>query len=231
MLQAYHALALRWHPDRVHPSEREKASERFKRISEAYSTLRDPDKRRQYDMFGDTTHHQEPYSDGARQGRQGYPDGYFYHAGGYRPSYDNPFGFRFQFGYPSQPTAPRAKRKFYCSLAELNTGCKKKFTLDDTLVRRFLDACDARWQGPAAQIAMHLGALAVSFMWRFSTVVFGRPWWLRLPLFALLWVFTLAKQLPPSPSGVFEFEVKPGWREGTRVVYNHVEPKVAFELR
>lgn len=47
--RAYKALSLKHHPDRAVPSERESANERMRRINEAYSTLRDPVRRRAYD--------------------------------------------------------------------------------------------------------------------------------------------------------------------------------------
>jgi DnaJ family protein B protein 4 len=47
--KAYKKLALKWHPDR-NTNQKEIATENFKKISEAYEVLSDPEKKRMYDL-------------------------------------------------------------------------------------------------------------------------------------------------------------------------------------
>ncbi len=54
--KAYRKLAMKFHPDK-NPGDK-KAEERFKEITEAYAVLSDPEKKKQYDQFGDTAFHQ-----------------------------------------------------------------------------------------------------------------------------------------------------------------------------
>lgn len=51
--KAYKRLAMIWHPDKNPSARRDEAEAKFKRISEAYDVLSDPQKRQIYDHYGE----------------------------------------------------------------------------------------------------------------------------------------------------------------------------------
>lgn len=53
--KAYRKLALKYHPDKNQGEK--KAEAKFKEISEAYAVLSDPEKKKQYDLYGSTDFH------------------------------------------------------------------------------------------------------------------------------------------------------------------------------
>ena len=51
--KAYRKLAMKYHPDKSNDSNRAENEQKFKDISNAYDTLKDPEKRKLYDRFGE----------------------------------------------------------------------------------------------------------------------------------------------------------------------------------
>ena len=66
--QAYRRLARRYHPD-LNPDDPE-AAEQFKRITEAYEVLSDPEKREKYDRYGENWKHAEEMEKRWREARR-----------------------------------------------------------------------------------------------------------------------------------------------------------------
>jgi molecular chaperone DnaJ len=134
--KAYRTLARKYHPD-ANPGDAE-AEARFKEISVAYETLRDPERRRQYDMFG-------PEGVGAGAGAGGFGAGQF----GLNDLFDAFFGgdvFGGRTRGPAGPApGPDVEAVMDLTLEEVVHGVKK--TLDLRLPVD-CDACDGSGCAP-----------------------------------------------------------------------------------
>ena len=87
----YRKLSKQYHPDLQQgksEAEKKEAEEKFKKISEAYDTLSDPDKKRHYDMFGSTEH----FGNGSSPGGSPFDMGDFFRR------HAEMFGGMFNFG-------------------------------------------------------------------------------------------------------------------------------------
>jgi DnaJ-class molecular chaperone len=111
----YRELALRYHPDKC----REPGAETmFKRVSEAYEILRNPQTRSEYDSFLlSRTRRQQPASQSSQQQQQPYRQQY---ASGSNSSMNsNQFGFQ-GYGSTSAPGGTRfAAPQFHRTAAEI----------------------------------------------------------------------------------------------------------------
>lgn len=116
----FKSLALKYHPDRQNGrSEEEKkdAEEKFKEINEAYDVLSNPDKRKQYDMFGTV--------DGRMGG--GSPFDGFGGFGGFEDVF-NMFGGRGGFHQQQQQARPgkSVQMNIPLNIDDIYLGCTKK---------------------------------------------------------------------------------------------------------
>ena len=148
--KAYRKLALKYHPDR-NPTDRKKAEEKFKKISEAYAVLSDPEKRKQYDNFGSENFSRQYSQEDIFRGfdindilrdlgfggaggfgaGRGFPRGA---AGGRRRSYTSqrggPFGdiFSTQYEEPESTKGEDLQYRLSITLEEALTGGEKKIS-------------------------------------------------------------------------------------------------------
>lgn len=125
--KAYKRAAVKFHPDKAPEGERLQYEERFKRISRAYEILSDPEKRRTYDMRGES----------AFDGRDAAGVG---PGGGFGPGMD-PFDmFRSMFGQNSGfggvPRTPDVGYEVEVTMEEMYKGFSKTIRYERDAVCR-----------------------------------------------------------------------------------------------
>ena len=132
--KAYRKLALEYHPDRNQGSK--EAEEKFKAVTEAYETLRDPEKRARYDRFGP-------------EGMKGRPGGFggfdFTDAveifmrdfgGGFGGAFEDLFGARRRGGTAAPRKGRSLRVRLPLTLSEVATGVTKRIRV------AVLEPCD-----------------------------------------------------------------------------------------
>jgi curved DNA-binding protein len=132
--KAYRKLARELHPD-VNP-DNPAAEERFKAVSEAYSVLSDPEKRKAYDEFGEVSFQPGFDAAEARRARDAFRGGF-----GGQPNFDDAFGGAggFEdllsniFGRPGPGRATRRRRgadleaRVDLDFLDAARGCEQRF--------------------------------------------------------------------------------------------------------
>jgi len=74
--KAYRRMALKHHPDKVPQSDRAKAEDRFKKITNAHEILSDESKRKLYDQYGEAGINPAAAASGGRGGPAGYSNSF-----------------------------------------------------------------------------------------------------------------------------------------------------------
>jgi curved DNA-binding protein len=136
--RSYRKLAQEHHPDRNQDDAA--AEERFKAISSAYGVLSDPERRKNFDEFGEIALDPNFNADGARQARHNPFGGGFSTRGGFgggnSGSLFDEFFANASGGFTRQRTPRKVKGRdrevtVELDLAEASTGCERSLTLTD----------------------------------------------------------------------------------------------------
>lgn len=134
--KAYRKEALKWHPDR-NSKNKDKAEEKFKDINQAYEVLSDPEKKKQYDLYGENT----PNINFHFNNRD--PFDLFNHV--FKNNHSGFSNHSFQTFPMNQPrqTTKTYKYNVLVSLEDLFSGCLKKMKITykviDALSRQVVD--------------------------------------------------------------------------------------------
>ncbi|MCA9003299.1 MAG: J domain-containing protein, partial [Planctomycetes bacterium] len=138
--KAYRKLALKWHPDRHQGAEGDpEAEEKFKRISEAYEVLSDPEKRKKYDRFGEHWQQGQDFEPGPGQrtmSREEF-EAAFGGGGGFSDFFQSMFGGQFKEDVGGQPKrharyhyrGADVRAELELPIGEALNGGKRSFTI------------------------------------------------------------------------------------------------------
>jgi len=96
--KAYKKLAIKWHPDKNAKNKKE-AEEKFKEISEAYNTLSDPEKKKEYDSGGSSAYNYANAGFNSDFFKTGNDFGFGFGNNNNNYSYKQNFGFDNNFGF------------------------------------------------------------------------------------------------------------------------------------
>jgi DnaJ-class molecular chaperone len=153
--KAYKKLAIKYHPDKNSGADKEQAEEMFKTVSEAYSVLSDPVKRKNYDTFGTyDTGGAAPFNMGSifEELFGGGGGGMSFGGGGGMPGGFGEFLFKMGTGAPPGSAAhalPAEAIEVPITITELYKGVNKKISYD---VMDKCDACNALGSKDASDI-------------------------------------------------------------------------------
>lgn len=152
--QAYRRLALKWHPDRNKDNIKE-ATEKFKKINQAYEVLSDPQKRRAYDQFGHAAFTQgagdftgrEPFGGGFTRTYKSGPFSYTHTTFGDNQSpfadfefggFSDPFEIFEQFFGRTSPFGRSARRSIYqltIDFMDAVNGVQKQVVIQGKMIK------------------------------------------------------------------------------------------------
>jgi molecular chaperone DnaJ len=142
--KAYRQAALKFHPDR-NPDDKEAAERKFKEASKAYQVLSDPDKRAQYDRYG------EAAFEGPGGGAGGFDFSSAFASGAFEDVLGDLFGDFFGGGRRSRNRAQRGDDLRYdleISFEEAARGCEKQISIPRTVT---CEACTGSGGKPGTQ--------------------------------------------------------------------------------
>lgn len=138
--KAYKKLAIKWHPDK-NLNNKAEAEKKFKDISEAYSILSDPEKKKMYDQFGTVNPNMSndmPFNFGMPRGQSFHfrgngglnPNDIFEQFFGSRNVHDfDDDGFMHSNFKEQKRKGELIMRDLYCTLEELYNGKQKKIKI------------------------------------------------------------------------------------------------------